>query len=473
MNVRSINFRLTLWYTVLILTASVAFGAYTYLSFEHRLYTEIQNMLASRIEHLRDDVLPTLSSYTRDTLRQKVEEVYSPEQNDRFVRISKMDGTVLYVSGHPRENTFNPDLIPPLLNYTTTITEGMQSLRTSDHLLLVGYVTKLDNDQYILEMGTSITPVISALHKLIVTLLIGLPIVVLIAVLGGSALVSRALQPVEDMRETAEQISFSNLRQRLPLNRSGDAIEQLAKTLNQMLERLDQAYQQASRFSADASHELRTPLAIMRSELETILNRQDAPLPFREHIGSVLEENERLSNIVDGLFSLARLDAGEAKIDHKIFDIAQLTCLTLEQMQLLAEEKSLSVKINAPLPIFVKGDAGRLKQVIVNILDNAIKYSIAGGSLSISILSVSGNAVLTVEDNGIGIPQEALPHIFERFYRADKVRSRTIQGAGLGLSIVRSICQAHGGTVDAKSRESLGTVVTVELPLSTKPNTQI
>ena len=319
-------------------------------------------------------------------------------------------------------------------------------------------------------MGTSTTPINIALHKLIVTLLIGLPIIVIIAVIGGSILVRRALQPVEAMRASAEQISLSNLRQRLPITPTGDAIELLSRTLNQMLERLDRAYQQASRFTSDASHELRTPLSIIRSQLEIGLRRQKIPAEFREQNSSILEETERLSNIVEGLLSLAHLDAGEVEVVREVFDLSGLVRSTLEQMQLLAEEKTIVVTVDAPQPVFVMGDAARLRQVIVNLLDNAIKYTMTGGTISLSVHAVSAKAVLTVKDNGIGISQDALPHIFERFYRADKVRPRTIQGAGLGLSIVRAICQAHGGTVEANSQEGISTSLIVKLPLAAKPN---
>jgi signal transduction histidine kinase len=208
----------------------------------------------------------------------------------------------------------------------------------------------------------------------------------------------------------------------------------------------------------------------MRSELESVLHTQDLTQAVYEKAGSILEEVERLSNIVEGLFSLARLDGGEAKVGNDIFDLAELATSTLEQMHLLAEEKSLSVVVSAPHPVFVMGDAARLKQVIVNLLDNAIKYTMPGGTISIIVSATGLQAVLSVNDNGVGIPPDALPHIFERFYRADKVRSRTIQGAGLGLSIVRAICQAHGGTVEANSQEGISTSLIVKLPLAAKPN---
>jgi len=466
MNSRSIQIRLTIWYTALILIAAVGFGAYTYSSLQHRLYEEIQDMLARRLVHMREDVLPDMTNAAPETLAKKIEDVYSPEENDRFIRISKPDGSILFVSGIPREQVFDPSRIPLPRDYTDKVSERMDKLRTTERLILAGFVTNIGGSDYILEMGTTTAPIETALRKLIVTLLIELPIIVFIAAMGGLLLVRHALQPVEAMRATAEQISFGKLKQRLPLMKSGDAIEQLAKTLNQMLDRLDQAYQQASRFSADASHELRTPLAIMRSEVEAIMNGAGTPAALRDRIGSVLEEVERLSNIVESLFSLARLDAGEAKIEHEIVDLSDLARSTLDQMQLLAEDKKISVAVNAPQPVIIAGDSARLKQVIVNLLDNAIKYTMPGGSVALSVNESGTKAILSVKDNGIGIPPEDLPHIFKRFYRADKVRSRTVQGAGLGLSIVQTICLAHGGTVEAISKEGNGTTITVTLPLT-------
>jgi signal transduction histidine kinase len=240
-----------------------------------------------------------------------------------------------------------------------------------------------------------------------------------------------------------------------------------------MLERLETAYQQASRFSADASHELRTPLTIMRGELESIGSIMYAEQPTQllyERIGSVLEEAEHLSRIVEGLFAIARLEAGEARMGHEVFDLAELARSTVEQMQLLAEDKNLSITIDAANPVFVMGDAPRLKQVIVNLFDNAIKYTPDGGAIALSVSALAAKAVFAVKDNGAGIAPDALPHIFERFYRSEKARSSSAHGAGLGLSIVRSICQAHGGTVNVQSAEGKGATVTVELPLAAAHN---
>lgn len=474
MNIRSIHVRLVLWHTALVILISALFGGYTYHSLDHRLTNEMKETLSRRVEHLRDDILEKdLFSQPKQEMAQKIQDVYSPEENDRFIRISKGDGTILYVSGRPRDPIFNPARIPLPHGYTTAVSEQIEQLRSGEHLMLVGFTAPIAGTDYIIEMGAPTDQIDIPLHKLLITLLIGLPVVALMAVIGGLMLVRRALLPVEMIRATAENISFGNLSQRLPVPPTGDALERLSSTLNRMLERLETAYQQASRFSADASHELRTPLTIMRGELESIGSIMYAEQPTQllyERIGSVLEEAEHLSRIVEGLFAIARLEAGEARMGHEVFDLAELARSTVEQMQLLAEDKNLSITIDAANPVFVMGDAPRLKQVIVNLFDNAIKYTPDGGAIALSVSALAAKAVFAVKDNGAGIAPDALPHIFERFYRSEKARSSSAHGAGLGLSIVRSICQAHGGTVNVQSAEGKGATVTVELPLAAAHN---
>lgn len=465
MNTRSIHVRLAIWHSLLITIAFIGFGAYCYVSFQNRLIEETQDALKRRILHLREDILPEILKNSPEILSRKIQGIYSPEENERFIRISQPASGVLYISGMPRENSFNPEKIPLPKDYTSDISERMKELRDSDNLLLEGFVTTINGVEYVLEMGSSTLPIQSALHRLIITLMIGLPVIILIAVIGGIALVRRALQPVEAMRASAEQISSNNLQQRLPVAETDDAIASLSRTLNQMLERLDTAYQQASRFSADASHELRTPLATMRSEIESIIHGYEIQDGIRECIGSILEEAENLSHIVEGLFSLARLDAGEAKLHNETFDLAELTRSTLEQMQLLAHEKNILVTVSANTLTLISGDSYRIKQVIVNLIDNAIKYTLPSGMIDIAVSSTTKSAFFTIKDNGIGISSEELPHIFERFYRSSNTRMQNIHGAGLGLSIIAAICQAHGGSVSATSIKGIGTTLIVELPL--------
>ena len=210
---------------------------------------------------------------------------------------------------------------------------------------------------------------------------------------------------------------------------------------------------------------MRTPLTILQVALENMTERPDATREINELSSSALEEIERLRRIVEGLFALSRLDAGEALEESRTFDLAELAATTTEQMCLLAEDKNVSVTCHVSEPVIVHGDPGRLKQVMVNLLDNAIKYTGPGGAVHLSVFQQDGTAFLEVADNGVGIPSAALCHVFERFFRVDKARSRELGGAGLGLSIVKSICEAHAGDVTVHSREGQGSRFVVQLPL--------
>jgi signal transduction histidine kinase len=231
-----------------------------------------------------------------------------------------------------------------------------------------------------------------------------------------------------------------------------------------MMGRLEESFHHINRFSADVAHEIRTPLAVIRAELENAFQMPGLAPEFRETVTSALEEAERLSRIVEQLLEMSRLEAGEELIEISRFDFAEMTKTTVDQMKLLAEEKKLKLLFEGNEPVEIDGDCLRLKQIIVNLVDNAIKYTAPGGSVSVSTFPLDGMAILEVADSGVGIPAEALPQVFERFYRVDKSRSRQLGGTGLGLAIVKSICTAYGGNVTVKSAQGQGAVFRVELP---------
>jgi heavy metal sensor kinase len=310
------------------------------------------------------------------------------------------------------------------------------------------------------------------LSHLLLSLLVGVPLLGLVAVGGGLLLVGRALAPVMKIAQSAEQITLHNLDERLPTTDTGDELEHLSLALNRMIARLDESFEQNRRFLADASHELRTPLAALRGEMESVVEQTRALPELSDRVGSALEEVDRLSKIVDALFAISLLDAGEAQQEWSRFDLASLAASTTEQMSLLGEDKGVSVACNVQGKVSVDGDRARIKQVVVNLLDNAIKYTPAGGSINLEVYARENKAVIEVADTGIGMPANALPHIFERFFRVDKARSREAGGAGLGLAIVKSICVAHGGQVCVESSEGQGSRFQVELPLAqfTKSN---
>jgi heavy metal sensor kinase len=404
-------------------------------------------------------VVPRPAGRRRARVAAEIETLYAPERSDRFIRITRGDGSVAYVSGTPLDQSFDARDVAPVPPGPRAATRR-QALRDGRALLIAAVPA---GGGYRVEVGTASAPVETMLSRLLLLLGLGMPVVVVVAAGGGYLLVRSALQPVDEIARKAEVITQHNLSERLPVPRTGDELERLSVSLNHMIQRLDDDFEKSQRFVADASHELRTPLTVVRGELESLAQDQALDPESRERLGSLLEEAERLSKIVERLFTISRLDAGEAQAESVKFDLAALAAATTEQIALLAEDRQVAIACAAAQPVEVEGDRARLKQVIVNLLDNAIKYTPAGGMVVIAVMDRAGVAVLEVTDDGIGIPPEALPHVFDRFFRVDQSRSREPDGAGLGLAIVKAIVQAHGGEVEAESKLGEGSTFRVKL----------
>jgi heavy metal sensor kinase len=471
LNPRSLSFRLVVWYAGVLTAVFVVLGALTLVFLGHYLEVSILDAQARRARQIADTLLAAIDHTGEAAVARQVEDLYSPEANDRFIRISRADGSVVYVSGAPHDGSFAPADVPPAPVAASLDRQGalVRKLSLSSGSLLIGAVGfpgTSRGPRYLVEVGISAARTESTLEQVLVLLVIGLPIAVGIAVAGGFILVRRALKPVDGLARKAEEITQLNLSERLPVMRTGDELERLATSLNNMISRLEDAIQSSKRFVADASHELRTPLTVLRGELESLA--QDAQLRphTRESLGSMLEEVDRLAEIVESLLALSKLDAGEASSERVKFDLGELATDTAEQMSLLAEDKSITVICEAAPQVMVEGDRARMKQVVVNLLDNAIKYTPRGGRVLLKISQEAREAILDVADNGVGIPADALPHMFKRFFRVDDSRSRDQGGAGLGLSIVKSICSAHGAVVEVRSTPGEGSRFRVRQPLA-------
>ena len=471
---RSIRFRMALWYAALLAGALALFGAATYLGLERYLQKSLEESLIKQARSIGDVLLVNINQSGEDYVDTEITEHYSPEINGRFIRVSRADGKRIYVSGSPKDGTFDPALVSaPRLPVTQEFNREVE-MSDGHELLLHGlpYRTS-DGTQFIIEVAAPYNQIESVLRGLLLTFALGLPLIVALAIGGGYLLMRGALRPVDQIRQRAARITSRNLSERLPVVHTGDELERLAIDLNRMIERLEESFHQINRFSADASHELRTPLTVLQGELEAIAQKgQGLPADVRDTIGSALEETHRLAKIVESLLAISRLEAGEALVQPVRLDFAELARTTADQMKLLAEEKRISLTSDGSEPVEVEADPSRLKQVVVNLLDNAIKYTPEGGSVSISVTRRDDHAILEVADSGLGISADDLPHVFERFYRADKARSRQMGGTGLGLSIVRSICQAHGGRVTVNSAEGRGSLFRVQLPASTNNRSQ-
>lgn len=467
MNTRSIRFRLTVWYAGLLAGLLVLFGASVYVGLGHYLKRTLTDSLTNEARQIGETLLVNISLSGEAYVVDEIKEHLAPEINCVFVRVTRADRSTLYESGFPRDGSFDPRSVTTAPADLTKASSRVEHSPGRPELIVCAVpFTSRDGSRFLVEAGAPLKQSESVLHGLLLTFAVGLPLVVAVAVAGGYMLMRRALAPVGEITRTAEQITSRNLSERLPEAKTGDELEALSIALNRMIARIEHSFRHVNRFSADASHELRTPLTVLRGELEAIVQRPDLPPDVRETIGSTLEETERLSKIVESLLAISRLDAGEALMTRERFDLTELVTDTTDQMRLLAEDKQIALKCAAAGSVEVEGDQGRVKQVVVNLVDNAIKYTPEGGKVEISVGVVNGSAVLEVTDSGVGIPSEAIGHVFERFYRVDKARSRQMGGAGLGLSIVKSICTAHEGRVRVESTEGKGSRFTVELPLA-------
>jgi len=467
MNPRSISFRLVAWYAGLLAVIFMLLCALLYLDLRHFLENDLREAQARRARQIANALLVHVKQTGEGYVASQTKEWYDPEINDRFIRVTRADGTLVYVSGAPKDGGFDPAEIP--IFPPSSKTEFSQKLKLSggDTLLIAGLNFKSSgNPDYLVESGALLSPVETMLDHLFLQLALGLPLAVIIITVGGYLLVRRALVPVEQITRAAERITQHNLSERLPAANSGDELERLSLALNRMITRLDEAFQNSQRFVADASHDLRTPLTILHGELEHFAEDARLNSELRDRAGSMLEEVVHLGKIVEQLSTLSRLDAGDAQTEWSRFDLTELARTTVEQMNLLAEDKAISVSCEAGQPVPVKGNRVRLKQVIVNLLDNAIKYTPANGAVHLRVRAANGHAVLEVEDTGIGIPVRALPQVFERFYRVDPSRTADSESAGLGLAIVKAICTAHGAEVEAHSIVGSGSCFRVRLPLS-------
>lgn len=466
MNTKSIRFKLIAWYAGLLLAVMTAFGAYTYQRLNHYLSLVLTRTLSDRALRIGTATLANISQTGADYVPKEIKLLYAPEVNDRMIRITRPDGSTLYISGIPIDKSFDPTKLRPGTVNGKTGQARRESTGIGTSLLIVSVPFYVGDQRFIIEVGASEEANNEVLHNFLLALIAGITAVITLAIGGGFILINQALAPVQKLIVAAQAITLHHLDKRLPLVNTGDEIERLSNTLNRMIERLEKSFQINSRFAADASHELRTPLTIIHGELEAMLLKKTLPQETRETLDSLFEETGRLSKIVAGLLSLSRLDSGEAQMERVKFDLAELAATTAEQMCLLALEKEITLSCDANDHVKVEGDRSRLKQVIVNLLDNAIKYTPPRGQISLLVKTSNSKALLAVSNTGMGIPETALPHIFERFYRADETRSRAVEGAGLGLSIVKSICNAHGGRINVENLQTGGCCFQVELPLA-------
>jgi signal transduction histidine kinase len=484
----SLRARVTLWYVSLVAIALLVFSCAIYLGVRTYLKVSLQRALSSTAHIISNDYLTKIGSKGYAWVLGEVRESYDNTPTDRYIRLSS-DGQVLFSTEDMRDPALSVSAIPvpqisekpagmrpPLIGDVLVprlSSDGVFYRYEVNGQVILVYVqpTRVADGKLIqVEAGTTLFSMQHMLLSLTQVLAICSIVILLLAAGSGYLLMERPLRPLVALTEKAANIGRKQLGERLPVPATGDELEQLTDSLNGMIGRLEEALDHNRRFSADASHELRTPLTIMRGELEEMLQIEELPPEAVENLISVLDEIGRMSRIVNSLMTITRLDAGGERMALQPVDLPGLVKTTMDHMRLLAVEKGLTLECNCDDGVHIYADPLRIKQVIVNLVDNAIKYSQPSqveqrGHVDISVNASGSLAVLKVRDDGIGISRDALPRVFDRFFRADTSRSREGGGAGLGLAIVKAIITAHDGTVSIVSMLGHGSTVTVELPL--------
>jgi two-component system, OmpR family, sensor kinase len=500
---RSIRVRLQLWLAFLLVTILSGFGVTSYQL--HRIYrlNEIDEALNRRLAALSSDVRPPMPGGPRG--RGPMERKGEPGPDDRF-----RDGPHPPDHGGPHRR-FGPDSAPPLgmkefpfepppitlsprtvdlfddseghsYYYSVWWRDETQRLASTNapalkrpprmgrdstvHLADRGTFRESylfsDIGECVL-VGCSTLEDMAAIHRFAWWLLGAGGSVLALGLGGGWLLIGRAFRPIQDISIAARQISEGNLSERINVAETDSELGRLASVLNSTFARLEASFAQQKQFTADASHELRTPIAVIISEAQATLAQPRSASDYSESVRVCLEAAQQMRKLTQSLLQLARYDAGQEALERSVFDLAEQTQACVELVQPLARERGVSVKCELA-PASVNGDPDRLSQVITNLLTNAIYYNRDHGEIRVTTRAENGLSVLSVQDTGQGIGPEDLQHVLERFYRADKTRTRSSGHYGLGLAICKSIVDAHGGTIEVASELGAGSTFTVRLP---------
>lgn len=464
MNYRSIRFRLTAWYFAIFAVGLSLFGAGAWLAMRASLFNAVDNGLRDRIQGVQRFMYEQITTQSIAELIDELRENAALSHGGDLFQVCDAQGNWLYRSA-PFERIQLGIRRPAELG-SAPVFEDIDNQNT--HLRVASQKVTINGAVYTVQVASPMHEFDEALQRFRQSLVFFIPVLLIVAAVVGYWLSDRALSPVDEITTTARSISIQNLTNRLTVAKTGDELERLSNTLNEMLTRLDASVRRMTQFTADASHELRAPLALIRTTAELTLRKERSPGDYREAFRQVLAESERTSELVDSLLLLARADSGTEALALMPIDLSQSVSGAAEQGQTLAEQKSVRLHTEIPSePIPVKGDPEAIRRVFLILIDNAVKYTGANGVVTVSLRKSNGIATGTVTDSGIGIAQEDLPHVFDRFWRADKVRSREMGGAGLGLSIAKWIVEGHHGQIQVASSPGKGASFTVHLPLST------
>jgi heavy metal sensor kinase len=474
--VRGLRFRLTLSYLLLFSTLLVVIGLY----FRQRL----QDQTEGDVRAVLEEVWGEAKGYLRIENRRPVWTVDLDDPEDAHIKdrlryvilLTDANGNILVDS--PTYQSIGIDSLSEIRRIMA-LKEPEVHIRTdaagTPYVIKAGVLPGEHGDRYFLAIGRSLGDSVNTVRTFTRDYFLSLLAIIPLTGLLGWLLAGRAIQPVNEVAQAAQKITSSNLSLQIPLRGAGDELDHLIESFNRMTTRLEDSFEQIRRFSTDVSHELRTPLTAIRGQLEVALFTAQTPEQYRDAMVNALEDVEQLSSIVRALLLLSQAESGQVVLQKTSVDLGEVARDVVDQFQIPAEEKQVRLTARIEPGVAILGDRTQIERLFSNLLSNAVKYTPRGGAVQVRIQRDEnqhdeGNwGRIEIEDSGVGISEENLPHIFDRFYRVRNAQTNLIQGLGLGLSFVAWIVKAHGGHIDVTSTVGAGTRFTVRLPAAEPP----
>ena len=456
----SIGVRLMLWYVAIFALGELVFASGMWFILRHNLYDLVDDGLESQVEDLKSFLEAQKKDATVAKLQEEVNETYAIEHSGDYLEVYLESGDLIYRSSFLQSHP-TPLLPPDQIKHSIFRNSEIEHR----HFRFVFQKLEANGHVYTIEMGIPADDAVETLHLFRSYLWMFAPLLLLVAAGVGYWMSRRALSPVDALVRTAREIGGTNLSSRLQKLETGDELQRLSDTLNEMLDRIEAAFLRVTQFTADASHELRTPVSLIRTEAELALRRSRGEAEYKESLRHILLEAERTTALIEQLLALARADSGREALHMQPVDLRQTLASVVEGWQQVATIRDLKFTANfEDQTVFVMGDETLLRRLTDVLLDNALKYTPSPGSVRLSLEQKGEDAIITVQDSGVGIAREEQSKIFERFYRVDQARSRAQGGVGLGLAIAQWIVAQHHGRITVESLPGKGATFCVELP---------
>jgi len=452
--------RITAWYFAVLVVAFASLAWVSDIGFRHSIEKTVNDASRANLDSIQSVLVRTAPKGIPE-VQDELDELGNLWAGAGLLQVASADGKLIFQSA-----AFTQSYLPLPPVTRDEISFLTDNLGTTQYRIASRKITT-GGQVFLVRAAIPTEPFDQALDRFRLILQGTLPLLVILASLAGYWLSGRALAPVNAIIRTARCVGVQNLSSRLAVPRANDELRRLSETLNDMLNRIEASVQRITQFTADASHDLRTPVALIRTSAELALRRSRTEEEYRETLSRILATSEETSRLVENLLTLARADAGAAELHFNPTDLVPHVEKIAEAAAILAAGKNVEIqKELADGPIEVSADAAAIERLLLIVLENAVKYTPPGGKVLLSLSNGSGNARIEVRDSGIGISAKDLPHIFERFYRADHSRSRETGGSGLGLAIAKWIVDMHHGTIEAHSESGRGSQFLISLPIT-------